>query len=543
MARRLKDPSPPSHIGRYRIRGELGRGMMGVVYEAHDPALGRSIALKTIRLALAPTERERDDFERRFLAEAQIAARLSHRGIVVVHDVGRDEALGMLYIALEHLRGRTLAELALSGPMPWREVLSLVGRVAEALAYAHQHGVVHRDVKPANIMVLPSGEPKIMDFGIAKLEAANLTSPGQFFGTPLYMSPEQALGQPVDARTDLFSLGSVAYLLIAGHAPFEAPNVPGILTRVAYQHPRPLEAEGVPGDAAYVVARAMAKDPADRYPDGHAMAEDIDDVLAGRAPRHKERWVAPEVGAATMVAAALPALPRPGPATVPVAAPAASAGPAPPPPRARRRGVWRTRLVLVALLAAATALYFRVRPGDARFWRRIVNAVRSAAIVPEADPVGPVATTAPSAPSAAPPATPDAAPAREAPVATPLAGPAPRTPPPAASGAEAEAGELVVDFEHHLRRGRLRVWVDEQLVHDEPFDAQEAKRLLAFTVRRGVVQEVLALPPGDHQVRVQVTWDDNTRSARIAGTFAAGARRRLDVSLGRWSSRLNLEWK
>jgi serine/threonine-protein kinase len=548
MARRLKDPSPPSQIGRYRIRGELGRGMMGVVYEAHDPALGRSIALKTIRLALAPTERERDDFERRFLAEAQIAARLSHRGIVVVHDVGRDEGLGMLYIALEHLQGRTLAELALGGPMPWRDVFFLVGRVAEALAYAHEHGVVHRDVKPANIMVLPSGEPKIMDFGIAKLEAANLTSPGQFFGTPLYMSPEQALGQPVDARTDLFSLGSVAYLLIAGHAPFEAPNVPGILARVAYQHPRPLEAEGVPGDAAYVVARAMAKDPADRYPDGHRMAEDIDDVLAGRVPRHKDRWVAPEVGAATMVAAALPALPRPGPATVPLS-PAAAPAAAAPRPRRRRRAVWRTRLVLVALLAAATAVYFRIRPGDARFWRRIVNAVRSAAIVPETEPPGPAGAAPSSAPPAAPPVTLETTPVREPPVAPPLAVPAAPRPgvaapaPSAGGGPESEAGELVVDFEHHLRRGRLRVWVDEQVVHDEPFDAQTAKRLLAITLRRGVVQEVLALPPGEHEVRVQVTWDDNVRAARIAGRFTSGARRHLEVRLGRWTNRLSLEWK
>src|SRR5688572_24079192 len=173
MARRLKDPSPPSQIGRYEIRGELGRGMMGVVYEAHDPALGRTIALKTIRLALAPGDQERDDFERRFLAEARIAARLSHPGIVVVHDVGRDAAHGMLYIALEHLQGRTLADRVAEGPLEWRDALRLVGRVAEALRYAHAQGVVHRDVKPANIMVLPTGEPKIMDFGIAKLEASN----------------------------------------------------------------------------------------------------------------------------------------------------------------------------------------------------------------------------------------------------------------------------------------------------------------------------------------------------------------------------------
>ena len=276
----------PAQIGRYEIRGELGRGMMGVVYEAHDPALGRSIALKTIRLALAATDGERADFERRFLTEARIAARLSHPGIVVVHDVGRDTERGILYIALEHLHGRTLAEQVSEGPLDWRDALRLVAGVADALYYAHKQGVVHRDVKPANIMVLPTSEPKIMDFGIAKLETAHVTSPGQFFGTPLYMSPEQALGHAVDARTDLFSLGSVAYLLLAGKPPFEAPSVPGILARVAYQHAKPLSEMGrdVPPDAEYVVARAMAKSPEDRYADGRTMAEDIADVLAGRPP-------------------------------------------------------------------------------------------------------------------------------------------------------------------------------------------------------------------------------------------------------------------
>src|SRR5262249_37384170 len=247
-------------IGRYEVRKELGRGTMGVVYEAYDPALGRVIALKTIQAPLAASRAEREEYERRFLAEARTAARLSHSGIGVVHDVARgSEHEELLYIALEYLHGRTLAEVAAAGPMPWREALRLVGRVAQALHYAHAQGVVHRDVKPANIMVLDSGEPKIMDFGIAKLDSAALTSTGQFFGTPLFMSPEQALGQPVDARTDLFSLGSVASLLLCGQPPFQADSVPAILTRVAYQPPRPLRelAPEVPPEVEYVVARAM----------------------------------------------------------------------------------------------------------------------------------------------------------------------------------------------------------------------------------------------------------------------------------------------
>src|SRR5262245_6925619 len=207
----------PRTVSRYEILAELGRGNMGVVYRAHDPDLGRDVALKVIRPAAAGAEEEEADFEKRFLQEARSAASLSHPGIVIVHDVGRDPATGSPYIALELLRGRPLdAVLREKGALPWREALRLGQRLAEALFAAHSKGIVHRDIKPANVMLLESGEPKIMDFGIAKVEASNLTAAGQMFGTPLYMSPEQALGRPVDARSDLFSLGSMLYEMLTG---------------------------------------------------------------------------------------------------------------------------------------------------------------------------------------------------------------------------------------------------------------------------------------------------------------------------------------
>src|SRR5262249_39526241 len=141
-------------LGRYEIQGEIGRGTMGVVYKAHDPALGRAVALKTVHLAFSVPEAERANYEQRFLSEARIAAALSHPGIVVVHDVGRDPGSDTLYIALEYLRGKTLDELVAGQPMDWREALRITAAVAEGLDHAHSHGVVHRDVKPANIMVL-----------------------------------------------------------------------------------------------------------------------------------------------------------------------------------------------------------------------------------------------------------------------------------------------------------------------------------------------------------------------------------------------------
>ena len=191
----------PARVGRYEIVRELGRGAMGVVYEAQDPALGRTIALKTIHPGIAGKQ-DREAFETRFFTEARIAARLQHPGIVVVHDVGRDADGGALFIALEHLKGKTLAELTDGGRgLAWREAARIVAQVARALHHAHGHGIVHRDMKPANVMVLESGETKIMDFGIAKIEASlhHLTSPGEFLGTPLYMAPEQANGGAVTA--------------------------------------------------------------------------------------------------------------------------------------------------------------------------------------------------------------------------------------------------------------------------------------------------------------------------------------------------------
>jgi hypothetical protein len=536
---------------------------MGVVYEAEDPALSRRVAVKTIQVPLAASKKEREDYEKRFLAEARIAARLSHAGIVVVYDVGRDVDHDILYIALEHLQGRTLADVAAEGPLPWREALRIVGRVADAVRYAHAQGVVHRDIKPANIMLVASGEPKIMDFGIAKLEAGQLTSPGQFFGTPLYMSPEQALGQPVDGRTDLFSLGSVAYLLLSGRPPFEAPNVPGILARVAYQHPKPLRdlVKGLPADVEYVVTRAMAKNPADRYADGKTMAEDVEDILAGRAPRHRAGWTPPPVGAGTVASARGDDLPEL----------ALDPRDVPRPVRRGRRG-GRT-LRLVALLALVSAAYFYLHPSDWRFWRRAVAEAKKARIVEEvrawwgrigvespeapATPAvieGPPTTVAVAAPaevipaaSPAPSSTPLASVPEDEPDPSPLAATptvANEDPPPAPAPAKGEAsGQLAIEFEHHLRHGNLQVWVDDTRVVNEDFDGRVTRRILALELRKGLVQQRLTLPPGRHEVRVAVRWDGNTKTARLSGVFRPGASRKLDVQVSRIGGKLSLAWK
>src|SRR5258706_1948509 len=174
--------------------------------------------------------------------------------------------------------------------MEWTLALRLAAQVARALLHAHTQGIVHRDIKPANIMVLATGQAKLMDFGIAKLPASQITVAGEFFGTPSYMSPEQAGGSPVDARSDLFSLGCVLYQLLTGKRAFDGPTLPAILMRVMKEEPPPPSrlVAGLPPAVDAIVRRALAKDRDQRYPDGKMLAEDIEDALAGRPPRHTD---------------------------------------------------------------------------------------------------------------------------------------------------------------------------------------------------------------------------------------------------------------
>jgi eukaryotic-like serine/threonine-protein kinase len=538
----IREMGQPATIGRYDVRREIGRGMMGVVYEALDTVLGRTIALKAIQLAFPVAPHEREEFERRFFAEAQIAARLSHPNIVVVHDVGRDAESGTLFIALEHLEGRPLSAIVSPGsPLPWPEALRIVQRVAEALHHAHAQGVVHRDVKPANIVLLDSGEPKILDFGIARLaqEQGHLTPGRHFFGTPLYMSPEQALGRAVDGRSDLFALGAVLYFLLLGRAAFAAENIPTILVRVVRQYP-PLPSflmPEIPAAVDDIVARATAKDPAHRYADGKSMAEDIEDVLAGRAARHRAEWSAPvgvesesgtvaetddplaflqsELGltntntiAGSAARALMPTveLPRPiaraeVPAGIahddtsdlaPDAFPAAARAGAGPRPHAS----W---VAAAAALVAMIAMGFSARPLD------------SASPTP--------AVSLPAAPAAV--------------VAAVTAPPAPVP----------EVARLAIAVDHSLKQGRLRLWVDGTLRLERTLGRRDVAKV-ASRPRGGSARSIIDLEPGVHDVRVQIAWDDNVRTEHVRGTFRPGDRRVLAARLrGFFRRSLSLHWQ
>ena len=277
----------PKTIGRYEIVREIGRGAMGVVYEGRDLSLMRPVALKT--LLLEPIAEElRETFEKRFYQEARAAAGLQHPCIVVVYEIGIDAAADAFFMSLEFLRGRTLEDLIAEGPLPWRDALRIASRLADALSHAHENGIVHRDIKPGNVMILKKGEPKIMDFGVAKLDSSKLTSQGDVLGSPGYMAPEQALEARVDARSDLFSLGTVLYESLTGKRAFGTGTFSEILMRLAYEHPEPPSriVKGIPPAVDDIVAHALAKNPDERYANADQMVEDIEDALSGRPLRH-----------------------------------------------------------------------------------------------------------------------------------------------------------------------------------------------------------------------------------------------------------------
>jgi serine/threonine-protein kinase len=254
-------------IGRYRIIGELGRGAMGVVYRAQDPAIGRFVAIKTIRLADLSDQAERTRLQERLFREAQSAGVLSHPGIVVVYDVGTDGEI--TYIAMEFVNGTTLEKmLAAPEPPSQQTVLNVLRQTAAALDYAHKKGIVHRDIKPANIMIDGDGTVKIADFGIAKIAASQqLTQTGLVMGTPNYMSPEQVQGRPVDGKADQFSLAVVSYEMLTGEKPFTGEQLTTVLYKIVSEDPPPVERLNPTLGFAVtmVLTRALAKDAAKRY--------------------------------------------------------------------------------------------------------------------------------------------------------------------------------------------------------------------------------------------------------------------------------------
>jgi TonB family protein len=397
-------------FGRYKIVEEIGRGAMGVVYRATDPVIGRAVAIKVINegyltsVGVTPSE-----YFERFQREAEVAGRLNHPGIAKIYDLGPN------FIVMEYIDGQNLAtQIRASTRQRLSEVLDTVGQIAAALDHAHANGVIHRDVKPANILLRPDGMVKVMDFGLARIDSSTLTAAGEILGSASYMAPEIVRGQPATAQSDVFSLGVVAYELLTGDRPFAGGSISAIIHSLIQSTPRPIHGVNLnlPPEYDDIFAKVLAKEPAKRYSTAGEFSRDLVqkkwsdrdptlvEPLAEVSPDSTTQRDGARIREAALAAARAEPTEAPGPveATIILGKPVEDQ---PPPPAARRgRGLlWGSlgcaAVLLLGLLGAMGLLALRFRGGPAP------EPVQSPESAPPSAPAAPPSlgpVTEPSAP-------------------------------------------------------------------------------------------------------------------------------------------------
>jgi len=335
-------------IGRYEIETEIGRGAMGVVLRARDPAIGRMVAIKTIRLSDFSGWQDSARLAERLRHEARTAGILSHPGIVTIYDVGEDR--DSAYIAMEYVNGPTLEQI-LSSPEPIRPelIFRVLREAAAALDFAHKKGIVHRDIKPANIMLHEDGTVKITDFGVARLPASQLaTQTGAVVGTPSYMAPEQALGKPVDGRSDQFSLAVIAYELLTGEKPFSSENLAGLVYKIAHEDPAPPSRLNptLGWQVDVVLGRALSKGPAGRFPSCTEFVEALEAaVKASRGFKPQARGALQNMPTVEVRPATAEREAYQAPASL----------------RSSRRAIWLGSIVVLLAILAVAAVFLATR--------------------------------------------------------------------------------------------------------------------------------------------------------------------------------------
>jgi serine/threonine protein kinase len=426
---------------------------MGVVYRARDPKIDRTVAIKTVALSGLESDAEQE-YRERFVVEARAAGRLSHPGIVAIFDVGEEAETRAPYLVMEYIEGQSLQKL-LSGEdcrLPMSTALRLIEEAAEALHYAHAQGVVHRDIKPANILVTADGHPKIADFGIAKLNQADLTLPGHVLGSPAYMAPEQLSDEGVDARSDLFSLGVILYFMLTGHRPFQGNSTTTVCFKLVNHEPLPVSVFElkVPPELDAIVSRAIAKDPAQRYQSGMEMASDIRWLRERLGPPQKPA----NLTASRVKQQAVPDLPE---ATH---RPTLYSG-----KRFTIAASWPLRLTWRRVLASALlagAIGFAAFSHMHRIGSRRNRATGGEPAI-EYSNWG--ETPAPPVPAEA---------------------------------------KLHIEINHHFTQARASMWLDNQLVYTRVLHAGSKNHMLFFRKVQGHSSDGLQLAAGKHQVRVRV---------------------------------------
>jgi serine/threonine-protein kinase len=536
-------------FGRYEVVAELGRGAMGVVYKARDPQIERIVAVKTVSMWGQELE-EKTEFRMRFLNEAQAAGRLHHAGIVSIFDVGENPDNQDPYIVLEYVSGESLNRvLAREKKLPLKKALQLAAEIAEALDYAHEQGVVHRDIKPGNILVTEDGRAKIADFGIAKLNLAHFTLPGRVMGTPAYMAPEQLSGEGVDGRSDLFSLGVILYALVTGHSPFQGNSATTVCFKVANREPVAATAFDLtlPPELDEVISRAMAKDPDQRYQRGSDFAQDLrrlQQIFDVGSTTTSLRLLSPETKSTgtrsrqtgqfaigTQPVAEMDRvekLVRNAIQTAPI----------------RNLAFAATALILL-LIAGVQSKLLVISP---KLGGTGLNVASNTPTVPGAEGTQPRSGLATDARN---------------PVTTAIDSPSVPTRgvhskqrkarrPISAQPISAREAQIVVPFsnldlavQHQFKDATLFVWVDEKLALTRPLHGGTQKRMIVFNGIRGVDSETLKIPAGRHALRVRALSADETidLSKTVTADFIGGGEKSLQVIIDKHNTAIHLTWQ
>lgn len=534
-------------FGRYEILGELGRGAMGIVYKARDPQIDRVVAVKTVPLRGQEPDAE-TEYRLRFLNEAQAAGRLHHPGIVAVFDVGEESEHRDPYIVLEYVPGEALNRvLKREKKLALATALLFAAEVAEALDYAHSQGVIHRDIKPGNILITPDGHPKIADFGIAKLNLAHFTLPGKVLGTPAYMAPEQLAGEGVDGRSDLFSLGVILYTMVVGHSPFQGDSATTVCFKVANREPVPASALDLhlPNELDTVISRAMAKDPALRYQSGAEFAEEIH-LLQTRSQRSSTTTSLTAVSSTSsrkgQAEASLSGRPAMGLA---YAAKFIRAEFLKSPGKDLALGV--ATLILLLIVGIQSKLLFNTRqeasdPGQIRSEPLPVQVVAAVPVPATASDANASSSASAHRASVSKPAAHKAslkphskfAPKESSPVA-----------PQSVNQVVVSLSTVELAVRHQFKDATLTVWIDDKLALTRPLHGGTQKRLVVFNGVRGIESETLKVPAGHHALHFRTQTADQTTdlSRTISSDFIGGNDRTLQITFDKHNTAMHLEWQ
>ena len=501
----MAQPMPlPEHIGRYEIVSEIGRGAMGRVFLAMDPVIDRQIALKVMAPQTEFDPKEWDEMQERFLLEARAAGRLRHPGVVTIFDADRDQETDTAYIAMEFVDGQSLQEMVHTcAPLRPAQILPIIEQVGLALNAAHDKGLVHRDVKPANILLDDQGAVKLTDFGITKFQTHNLTAAGTVLGSPSYMSPEQVRGEAIDDRAALFALGVVLFESLTGKLPFHGDSLATVTYNILELDPissTDLESSVGP-EVVDLVRRATEKDRSKRFQSGYEFAQSIRAVLTDtpspQGPRGTQLLAAGSIGQARSSTQVL----------------------RPQPPQQGTGGSKTMAWLLAAVVVLAISVgipAFRSQPPDP-IDRRLDEAQRTD--VPADAGIATPTTTEPT--------TQD-------------------TTTEIASGAEVAPAEattfLAIRYKNRLKAGRISIWIDGERVWSRAISMSGGM----FKRTSGeLISDLVPVVPGRHTLEVRITGAERKVDVgkKIEGVFQEQTTRTLQIGLLPAVKKLKLSWK